>query len=40
MQNWRLEPTGLAKPGRTPWLTGTGQGLTRQEAADRVFQLD
>jgi len=36
MQNGRLEPTGLAKPGETRWLTGTGPGLARQESAGRV----
>jgi len=37
MQNRRLDPTGLAKPGETHGLTGTGPGLDRQEAAGRVF---
>jgi hypothetical protein len=37
MQNLRLEPSGLAKPGETRWLTGTGPGLARQESAARVF---
>ena len=37
MQNRRLEPTGLAKPGETCGLTGTGPGLARQESAGRVF---
>jgi hypothetical protein len=32
-----LEPTGLAKPGKTRGLTGTGPGLARQDAAGRVF---
>ena len=36
-QNRRLEPTGLAKPGETRGLTGTGPGLARQETACRVF---
>jgi hypothetical protein len=36
-QNRRLEPTGLAKPGETRGLTGTGPGLARQESAGRVF---
>jgi len=35
-QNRRLEPTGLAKHGKTRWLTGTGPGLARQESAGRV----
>jgi hypothetical protein len=29
--------TGLAKPGETRGLTGTGPGLARQESAGRVF---
>jgi hypothetical protein len=29
--------TGLAKPGKTNWLTCTDQGLPRQDAAGRVF---
>jgi hypothetical protein len=33
-----LEPTGLAKPGETRWLTGTGPGLACQESAGRVFE--
>jgi len=37
MQNRRLEPTGLAKPGETRGLMGTGQGLAREESAGRVF---
>ena len=37
-QNWRLELTGLAKPGKTCGLTGTGTGLARQEAPGRVFE--
>jgi len=37
MQNRRLDPTGLAKPGETRGLTGTGPGLARQESAGRVF---
>ena len=28
---------GLAKPGETRGLMGTGQGLARQESAGRVF---
>jgi hypothetical protein len=36
-QNRRLQPTGLAKPGETRGLTGTGPGLARQESAGRVF---
>jgi len=36
-QNRRLEPTGLAKPGETHRLTGTGPGLARQDSAGRVF---
>jgi len=36
-QNWRLEPTGLSKPGETHALRGTGPGLARQESAGRVF---
>ena len=28
---------GLAKPGETRGLTGTGPGLARQESAGRVF---
>jgi hypothetical protein len=35
--NRRLEPTGLAEPGETRGLTGTGPGLARQESAGRVF---
>ena len=35
-QNRRLEPTGLAKPGETRGLKGTGPGLARQESAGRV----
>ena len=37
MQNRRLTPTGVAKPGKTRGLTGTEPGLDRQEAAGRVF---
>jgi len=37
MQNRRLDPTGLAKPGESHRLTGTGPGLDSQEAAGRVF---
>ena len=36
-QNRRLDPTGLAKPGETRGLTGTGPGLARQESAGRGF---
>jgi len=36
-QNQRSEPTGLAKPGETRGLTGTGPGLARQESAGGVF---
>jgi len=36
-QNRRLEPTGLAKPGKIRGLTGKGPGLARQVAAGRVF---
>jgi hypothetical protein len=32
-----MEPTGLAKPGQTRRLTGTGTGLARQEALGRVL---
>jgi hypothetical protein len=39
MQNWRLDPTGSAKPGETSRLMGTSQGLDRPEAAGRVFGL-
>jgi len=37
MQNRRLDLTGPAQPGITHGLTGTGPGLDRQKAADRVF---
>jgi hypothetical protein len=37
MQNRRLEPTDLAKPGKTRGLTGTGPGLARQASAGRAF---
>jgi len=37
MQDRRLGPTGLAKPGKTRGLTGMGPGLARQEAAGRGF---
>jgi len=37
MQKRRLEPMGLAKPGETHGLTGTGPGLACQESAGRVF---
>jgi len=36
-QNRRLEPTGLAKTGKTRGLTCSGAGLARQAAAGRVF---
>jgi len=36
MQNWTLEPTGLAKPGKTHGLTGTVSGLACQDSAGRV----
>jgi len=36
-QNRRLEPTGLAQPGETRGLTGTGLGSARQESAGLVF---
>jgi len=36
-QNRRLELMGLANPGETRGLTGTGPGLARQESAGRVF---
>jgi len=36
-QNRRLKPTGLAKPGKTRGLTGTGPGLAHQDTAGRVF---
>jgi len=36
-QNRRMEPTGVAKPGKTHELTCTGPGLTRQESVGRVF---
>ena len=37
MQSRTLDQTGLAKPGKTRGLTGTGPGLDRQEAAGRVL---
>ena len=37
MQNRRLDQMGLAKPGETRGLTGTGPGLARQESAGQVF---
>jgi hypothetical protein len=37
MQNRRLEPTCLAKPGTTHGLTGMGPDLARQEEAGQVF---
>jgi len=36
--NRRLEPTGLATPGKTHWLRGTGTVLDCQEAAGQIFQ--
>jgi len=36
-QNWRLEPTGLAKPGKTRGFMGTSPGLDSQDAVGRVF---
>jgi len=36
-QNRRLDPTGLAKPGETRGLMGTGPGLAHQESAGRGF---
>jgi len=36
MQNRILEATGLAKPGKTRGLMGTGPGLARQDSAGRV----
>ena len=36
MQNWRFEPTGLAKSGKIRGLTGMGSDLVSQEAAGRV----
>jgi len=36
-QNRRLEPPGVAKPGETRGLTGTGPGFTRQDPAVRVI---
>jgi len=38
MQNWRLEPTGQAKPGRILWWMGTGPGLACQESAGLVVE--
>jgi len=37
MQNLRLDPTGLAKPGETRGSMGTGPGVDHQEAAGQVF---
>jgi len=37
--NWRLEPMGLAKPGKTRRSMGMGLGLARQESARWVFGL-
>jgi len=36
-RNRRLELTGLAKPGKTRGLTGTGMGLAHQEPAGWGF---
>jgi len=36
-QNRRSEQTGLAKPGETRGLTGTGPGLDHIESASQVF---
>jgi hypothetical protein len=36
-RNRQLEPTGLAKPGKTHGLTGTGAGLACQDAAGQGF---
>jgi len=36
-QDRRLEPTGVARPGKTRGLTGTGPGLARQDAGGRIF---
>jgi hypothetical protein len=36
MHNRRLDPKGLAKPGKTPGLTGTGPGLARPDSVCRV----
>jgi len=33
MRNRTLEPAGLAKPGETHGLVGTGLGWARQESA-------
>jgi len=35
-QNWRLEPMGLAKRGKTDGLMGTDPGLAREVSAGRV----
>jgi hypothetical protein len=37
MRNWRMEPTGLAKPGKTCGLTDMGLGMARQESAGWAF---
>jgi len=36
-QNRRLDPTGLAKRGKTRGLTGSGLGLDQQEAVCQGF---
>ena len=35
--NLKLEMMGLAAPGKTRRLTGTGPGMARQDAVGRVF---
>jgi len=37
-ENRRLEPKGLAKPGKTRGLMGTGRGLACKDAAGWVFR--
>jgi hypothetical protein len=37
MHHWRLEPMGLANPGETRCLTGTGLGLAHQESAGKIL---
>jgi hypothetical protein len=36
-ENFSFDPTGLAKPGKPSGFTGTGTGLSCQEAASLVF---
>jgi len=36
-QDWRLVPMGVAKPGETCTLMGTGPGLAHQESAAPDF---